>query len=251
MAIRRAARPESHFTQIRNDVLRDARLSYRARGILAVILSNADDWTTSSEALARQGAEGRDAVRTALTELETAGYLRREKRQGENGQWSTQAVIYDQPQAAVQPPLTDDGFSGVGFPATDDGKPGVGFPGPNKNTNKNTSPYGGAAAAAAPVEPKPKAPADVVATEVYEHAAGMVKYMAVRQIALRALKLDGQTPETVAAAMIAVHGMGKPVTLETVGQFLRGTTGGSGKWTAAAKADVNAHADHWSSGAGF
>lgn len=239
MAIRRAARPEHHFTQIRNDVLRDPRLSYRARGLLAVILSHSDDWTTSAESLARQGQEGRDAIRTALTELEDAGYLKREKTQDERGRWATHAVVYDVPQGAVQPTLdsTGDGFPGVGFPA-------VGFPGPIKNTIKNTSPNGEAATAAGDSGAKAPAPADVVAKDVYDHAKGMVKYMAVRTVATRALKLDGQTPESIAGAMKSVYDAGRPVTLETVGQHLAGNTG-SGKWSRAAKQDLAAHADYW------
>ena len=68
----RSPRPESHFTQIRNEVLRDESLSYRARGILSAILSYPDGWETSADALSRKGGEGRDAIRTCLKELEMA-----------------------------------------------------------------------------------------------------------------------------------------------------------------------------------
>lgn len=240
MAIRRAARPEHHFTQIRNDVLRDPRLSYRARGLLAVILSHSDDWTTSAEALARAGSEGRDAIRTALSELEDAGYLKREKHQDERGRWSTQAVVYDAPQGPVQATLdsTDDGFPGVGFPA-------VGFPGANKNTNKNTSPNGEAGKPAPTAKAKAPAPADVVARAVYDHAQGMVNYQAVRGVAVKALKLEGQTPETVTAAMLTAREAGKPLTADVVDHVLKNGGVRSGKWNPAARADLTAHADHW------
>lgn len=97
MSIVRAPRPASGFTILANGVVRDHRLSYRARGVLAYVLSMPDHWATSSVHLARVASEGRDAIRTALRELETAGYLKRYKQQNERGHWQTVTVVYDSP----------------------------------------------------------------------------------------------------------------------------------------------------------
>lgn len=94
----RAPRPAASFTILENAILRDYRLSYRARGILAYLLSMPDNWRTSSDHLARMGAEGRDAIRSALQELEQRGYLRRRKLQNESGQWVTETYVFDSPQ---------------------------------------------------------------------------------------------------------------------------------------------------------
>lgn len=98
MSIKRAPRPQAHFTIISNDVLRDDRLSFRARGILASILSRPDNWRTDSESLARESKEGRTAILTALKELESVGYLRRNKFQNEKGHWVTESLVFDKPQ---------------------------------------------------------------------------------------------------------------------------------------------------------
>ncbi|TAN03511.1 MAG: hypothetical protein EPN36_12150 [Rhodanobacteraceae bacterium] len=57
---------------------RDVRLSFRALGILVRILTNADGFPVAARSLAQEGGgrEGRDAVTTALKELEGAGYIR-------------------------------------------------------------------------------------------------------------------------------------------------------------------------------
>lgn len=69
------------FLIISNSVCRDRRLSYRARGVLAHILSLPDRAEVSSSHLARHPEdpndprEGRDAVLAALKELQRVGYL--------------------------------------------------------------------------------------------------------------------------------------------------------------------------------
>jgi Helix-turn-helix domain len=98
MSIKRAPRPDSHFTILSNDVLRDQRLSFRARGLLASILSRPDNWSTNAESLARESKEGRNSILTALKELEDNGYLVRRKYQNELGHWVSESVVFDEPK---------------------------------------------------------------------------------------------------------------------------------------------------------
>lgn len=97
--IRRSRRPTEHFTILRNDVLRDTRLSFRARGLLAAILSRPDNWTIRSNQLCLEGKEGRDAIRSALSELAEYGYLHVEKVRMPDGTFATEQVIFDYPEA--------------------------------------------------------------------------------------------------------------------------------------------------------
>lgn len=115
--IRRAPRPDHGFLLLRNDVARDSRLSYRARGILMDILSRPDNWTASAEALARAcpGGEGVKAIRTALRELEAAGYLKRERIRIDGGRFAWKQSVYDLPQGDISAggtvsPKPPDGF---------------------------------------------------------------------------------------------------------------------------------------------
>ena len=130
----RAPRPERHYTEIRNEVARDDRLSYRGRGVLVRLLSNADGFQMTAADLAREGREGRGAVLTALRELRDAGYIRTIKVQDEHGRWSTRTFVYDTPQpTGVQKP--DSGFPDVGSP--DSGSPDAGFFDAIENEQKN------------------------------------------------------------------------------------------------------------------
>jgi len=56
--------------------LQDTRLSFRARGVLAFLLTFEDDTLISTADLPQHGTEGRDALRKALGELKEFDYVR-------------------------------------------------------------------------------------------------------------------------------------------------------------------------------
>jgi hypothetical protein len=98
------SRPPSGFTIIPDETLRDDRLSYAARGVLAEILSRPDDWSTNADALWRRGrhergkaAEGRNAMRSLFAELEKAGYMARHRKRAARGRMITELHIFDAP----------------------------------------------------------------------------------------------------------------------------------------------------------
>lgn len=98
--IRIAHRPR--YTSIANAVLEDTALSFKARGLLAYLLSRPENWTIHINHLATLSPhEGKDAIRSALRELVTTGYATfdqpRAHGQFAEGGW----IIYEQPQATL------------------------------------------------------------------------------------------------------------------------------------------------------
>jgi hypothetical protein len=93
----RGARQRTNFTILPNGILNDQRLSWRARGLLAYLLSKPDNWRTTIAHLTKQGTEGRDAVTRAMTELEHTGYLVRRRWQDKHGHWHHDILVHDEP----------------------------------------------------------------------------------------------------------------------------------------------------------
>lgn len=83
---------EGKFTQFPNSWARDKRIGFRAKGILALLMSHSQGWRISLSSLADGSPDGITAIRTAIQELEEAGYLtrnlvRNEKAQVEASEW--------------------------------------------------------------------------------------------------------------------------------------------------------------------
>lgn len=115
----RVASHQNHYTVIRNKTLRDSRLSFKARGLLAYLLSLPDDTTLDRRRLEDAGPDGQMAIRTALQELAAAGYLCHEKHQDSHGRWRTEATVYE----VAKTLLTGGGKTTTGMRVTGGGKP--------------------------------------------------------------------------------------------------------------------------------
>ena len=100
---------DSHFTQIPNAWLRDKRLSYKARGLLAELSSHSVGWEVSIVRIANQGVDGRDSIGSAIQELERAGYLRREQNRDNLGRLAGNTWITQDPadNPSTENPSTD------------------------------------------------------------------------------------------------------------------------------------------------
>jgi len=88
------------FTIMSNYHFKDKRLSMKAKGLLSMMLSFADDWQYSLNGLAAMNKEGLTAVRATVQELEDTGYLVRRRLRSEQGRLSgVEYDIYEQPQS--------------------------------------------------------------------------------------------------------------------------------------------------------
>ena len=75
---------KENYTCISNDVFR-SDLSLKARGMLCTMLSLPDDWEFSENGLQAILKDGQTSVRSAIKELESAGFLSRTRERDENG----------------------------------------------------------------------------------------------------------------------------------------------------------------------
>jgi hypothetical protein len=87
------------YTIIAQASLRDERLSLKARGLHAYLLSFPDDWQFSIKHIVSQLPDGRTAIRSALAELVEYGYADAEHPRKKDGTIAgTRYIIHEAPR---------------------------------------------------------------------------------------------------------------------------------------------------------
>ena len=103
MAVFRVER-NTGYTVMSNHHLRNKELTLKAKGLLSQMLSLPEDWDYTLAGLSYINRESIDAIRTAVWELEKAGYITRRQGRDEKGKMTAiEYTIYEQPQ----PPALD------------------------------------------------------------------------------------------------------------------------------------------------
>ncbi len=106
MAVFRVERNKG-YTVMSNHHLRNKELTLKAKGLLSQMLSLPEDWDYTLAGLSHINRESIDAIRTAVWELEKAGYITRRQGRDEKGKMTAiEYIIYEQPQ----PPETSPGL---------------------------------------------------------------------------------------------------------------------------------------------
>ena len=117
MAVFRVER-NSGYTVMSNHHLRNKELTLKAKGLLSQMLSLPEDWDYTLAGLSHINRESIDAIRTAVWELEKAGYILRRQGRDEKGKMTAiEYTIYEQPQPVLENPIP--GKPMLDFPTTD------------------------------------------------------------------------------------------------------------------------------------
>ena len=107
MAVFRVER-NTGYTVMSNHHLRNKDLTLKAKGLLSQMLSLPEDWDYTLAGLSYINRESVDAIRTAIWELEKAGYIKRYQGRDERGKMTAiEYVIYEQPQPLLDLPILE------------------------------------------------------------------------------------------------------------------------------------------------
>ena len=104
MAVFRVERNKG-YTVMSNHHLRNKDLSLKAKGLLSQMLSLPENWDYTLKGLSLINRESIDAIRTAVWELEKAGYITRQQNRDGKGKMADMIyTIYGQPQPRPEQP---------------------------------------------------------------------------------------------------------------------------------------------------
>lgn len=88
------------FTVISNHHLKNKELSLKAKGLLTIMLSLPDEWDFTMKGLASLSDDKITSVRSALKELEKAGYVKKSRIRKPNGQYGpANYIVHEYPVA--------------------------------------------------------------------------------------------------------------------------------------------------------
>jgi len=98
---------ERGFTRIPNYWLRDSRISFKAKGLLAYLLSHEIGYTITLGQIERETGDGKSAIRATVSELEFAGYLMTQRTTDERGYNAGLAWFLQDPNPKCENPTLE------------------------------------------------------------------------------------------------------------------------------------------------
>lgn len=109
---------DNPYVIINKSFLEDNRLSYKAKGILAYLLSKPDDWKVYIKDIINSGKDGKDSVRSGIMELEKYGYIVKSQIRTVDGKFN--GYDYDVYEIPIfEHPCNDNDLTGAENPETE------------------------------------------------------------------------------------------------------------------------------------
>ncbi len=100
--IRVAKNSQNQFTRVDRRYLESPVLSLKAKGLLTYLLSKPNHWQIKLRELQQSNADGKDAIRSTIKELERQGYMVRKVTRDARGRFHTDYTIYEVSQLKVE-----------------------------------------------------------------------------------------------------------------------------------------------------
>ena len=90
---------ENPYVMLDKHSVNDSALSWKAKGLLAYLLSKPDDWVVKEHDLIAHAKDGRDSTRSAIKELIESGYLVRHgrRRDSQGRMYENEYQVFERP----------------------------------------------------------------------------------------------------------------------------------------------------------
>jgi hypothetical protein len=105
MSVLRVNKKKDNYSVIDNTSLRDKKLSWKAKGMIAYLLSLPDDWQIFVSELTTHSKDGRDGTTAAIKELMDNGYIVRTDGKDEKGRFCYNYEVFEVPSPKPLPTL--------------------------------------------------------------------------------------------------------------------------------------------------
>lgn len=88
---------ETNYVVMDKTFLNDKSLSWKAKGLMAFMLSKPDDWQFYLEELIKHSTDGKASLRSGFKELQEKNYVIKKRYQNEQGLFEWETIVYEQP----------------------------------------------------------------------------------------------------------------------------------------------------------
>lgn len=97
----RSNKKHNPFVMIDKEAIQNPKLSFRAKGMLAYMLSLPDNWIFHEEELAKHSPDGKHIIRQIIKELTNAGHIQKRpiRHKGKITRWETVVTERSQPDS--------------------------------------------------------------------------------------------------------------------------------------------------------